>query len=999
MAKQGLLGPIIGLLILMTERVLAKLPYNPSYVSHPVSENQTAVYILSPGAEGFRLQSLNISSSFDISKPPITEILGELPFTTADDEETKAFISTTDGEGILTVYSGDCQTNSSEVWRFAAEKGNPDAPFQWEKSPPKETGDTRFQVPGPTFLSSIVPYPSEGEDSPSSLFVFGGMCPIIGEGKGNWIVDAEYSQTMVSLTPDISSSSVSYQSKVVKTSSSPVAEAGFAMTPLIPAYSNTSTHSLLTHQSFVLTGGHTQQAFINMSQVALFSLPESSWSFISVGQGDTSSVTDTSDISGVEPRSGHTAILTPDGSKIIVFGGWVGDTSAPAQPQLAILEVGREYGGKGDWTWRVPQQNQHGLESGSGIFGHGATMLPGGIMFITGGYQIPEATSKREMTTLSANTQGYLFNTTSENWITSYAATRLTAAGFKESHGPLSSTSQKAGFGVGLGIGLSVVFVLLFLVCRVGSRRSREHKRAREQALRKLALGAERPHFGPAGQIHESMSEITAEKLGQSHAYSWIGNGKEGGRCDSQDNGTFNAERTGLLVEVPSPTRGLRRSMHSRSYQSAYYDDSRRHVGFNAIHPIDEGDEYEEPTEDGIMRPGQGEAQRQSRTSIISNPFSDSARFSNSHNVDPATLELSAFHEKSAGQEWMDDFDARAGGNRPLTPGKSDRTLSNLSETSGSFMSVSSQHTNPLSLNRNLARMFSFRSQQSGTAGSDSSVLYEPVRSSSPESPSRGQFHSNDRMPETMHSSDRTLVSNGSPHTPTFNQLQAESGLLLGTNSLESIRPLSLSKSKGLGWIGNVRRTLGSIRKAENVAEPYSVNPENMTTIQRSTSTSPTKSFHSVLEGRDTASESANASTNIPRRAMSTSSSILRRKQGAKDWGAKRSSADSAQILQARLAASSDSGGTGSRSSDSPHSFDYEYGDDEEWDVEAAAEGRVVQVTYTVPKEKLRVVNPGIGDDVDNDSLVASEDTNPSKSHDDDGGGGDSQQSSTDKKE
>jgi hypothetical protein len=36
--------------------------------------------------------------------------------------------------------------------------------------------------------------------------------------------------------------------------------------------------------------------------------------------------------------------------------------------------------------------------------------------------------------------------------------------------------------------------------------------------------------------------------------------------------------------------------------------------------------------------------------------------------------------------------------------------------------------------------------------------------------------------------------------------------------------------------------------------------------------------------------------------------------------------------------------------------------DDNDWDVEAAAENRVVQVTYTVPKEKLRVVNAGVGD-------------------------------------
>jgi hypothetical protein len=33
-----------------------------------------------------------------------------------------------------------------------------------------------------------------------------------------------------------------------------------------------------------------------------------------------------------------------------------------------------------------------------------------------------------------------------------------------------------------------------------------------------------------------------------------------------------------------------------------------------------------------------------------------------------------------------------------------------------------------------------------------------------------------------------------------------------------------------------------------------------------------------------------------------------------------------------------------------------------DWDVEGAAEGRRVQMTYTVPREKLRVVNATAGD-------------------------------------
>jgi hypothetical protein len=38
--------------------------------------------------------------------------------------------------------------------------------------------------------------------------------------------------------------------------------------------------------------------------------------------------------------------------------------------------------------------------------------------------------------------------------------------------------------------------------------------------------------------------------------------------------------------------------------------------------------------------------------------------------------------------------------------------------------------------------------------------------------------------------------------------------------------------------------------------------------------------------------------------------------------------------------------------------------EDDDWDVEAAVEGRLVQITYTVPKERLRVVNAGVADRV-----------------------------------
>ena len=61
-------------------------------------------------------------------------------------------------------------------------------------------------------------------------------------------------------------------------------------------------------------------------------------------------------------------------------------------------------------------------------------------------------------------------------------------------------------------------------------------------------------------------------------------------------------------------------------------------------------------------------------------------------------------------------------------------------------------------------------------------------------------------------------------------------------------------------------------------------------------------------------------------------------------------------------------------------------GEEDEWDVESAVEKRVVQVMFTVPKEKLRVVNRN--PDGDGESILSAEKgeaagvTEESKGHD-----------------
>ncbi|EOD49216.1 putative galactose oxidase kelch beta-propeller protein [Neofusicoccum parvum UCRNP2] len=167
-------------------------------------------------------------------------------------------------------------------------------------------------------------------------------------------------------------SATQYTLNVAPARGPPVAEAGFALVALPPSYSNDSDGSRDQQQNFVLVGGHTQTAYINMSQVALYSLPQETWTFLGVGQPsqEHTGLTKRDETVEVEPRSGHTALLTSDGSKIIVFGGWVGDVNTPADPQLAVLNIGEGYGGDGDWHWTTPATSGSGLASGAGIYGH-----------------------------------------------------------------------------------------------------------------------------------------------------------------------------------------------------------------------------------------------------------------------------------------------------------------------------------------------------------------------------------------------------------------------------------------------------------------------------------------------------------------------------------------------------------------------------------------------------------------------------------------------------
>lgn len=974
-------------------------PYNPSYAWVPSTEKPSEAYILSSSSsvsEGYQLRSLDLSVAFDVDAPPLHNLPNPAPFLDAKSEN--AVVPITDGDTLPIIYAGDCKSQTGTVWKLEPGTDNDQGSKQnWlELDVHKAKDDAGVSLGGPNFLASAVTFSRSSQKSPSDIFVFGGMCPSDSNTAESWVSAADYSRDMQLLTPDGSSNVSTYGISAVSMRSPPVPEAGFSMTPLLPVHTNSSAGQQLTQQSFVLIGGHTQHAFINTSQVALFSLPETSWSYIPVSQPTPPAESRLAkrEVTGVEPRSGHTAVLSPDGSKIIVFGGWVGEPTVAAEPQLAVLRLGAGYGGSSAWAWEIAQESPHGLRKDTGIFGHGAAMLPGGIMLVVGGFEIAAgSTARRSPGAPKPNTQFYLFNTTSESWITSYDLSSQLDDDPNKSSGPLSSPSQKAGLGVGVGVGVSALSAVAVVLFCYRTRHSRQHRTFREQELRKLALGTERPHF----HVHDSHpSQPMTQSTDERSPFISSPFGARSGtvnRSNSHDPPSTAAaeERTGLLAETPSGAWSFQKGSLSRGRQSAAHSRP-----ISKIHPIDEGDEYEEVPQDEAEP--YDDYRYSKGPSIGFDAFIEPPSPVKACLAPPILPELPLLNDRDVSENnWLDGVAPAVthggpyepSGRRSASPDKSNRTLSSLSEGSGSGISISSHRSNPFSLNPMvLSQLSTLTSQQHDPSTSSSSKYDSRKYNYGPPPPQPIHKSGPDNIAGGVHVSDGLLDSEGSP-----SKYKRNSGSLMGqgpawlTQPESSIKQPNGPKSKAVEWAGNVRRAFGSIRKSDVTERPQSVthvltgdnNYDIWHQQQRSSSTSPTKSLLSAQDVNDQY-DWDDPLPGIPRRAVSTNSSMLRQKQGAKDWdAAKRGSAESSALLRNRTTHAGSvfyGGGHGSslasRATDSPDYTGEGYGEeneDEDWDVEAAAEGRVVQVTFTVPKEKLRVVNGGVGDGSDDDDV------------------------------
>jgi hypothetical protein len=970
-----------GLLALVTP-AFAQLPYHPTRVL-PL-QNGSAAYVISPRPSSSQC-SLSILDTSRIinSTTSATRLSDHLPFLS--ESVSKAFITINDAEGI-SVLAGSCKDAKEDLhlWRFT--RNETDNNGTWTTLP-LNVADASLSA---RYLSAGFAFSQTTSIQDASLYVFGGMCPNeTASDASDWTLDATYSNTMLTLAAVSSSDDSSqYQISLTGSRAPPIPEAGLTITPLAPTFSNTTGSNVSQQQNFVLLGGHTQTAFLNMSQLAIFSLPQQSWAFVAVSQSSSGTKRLRSrDLPVVEPRSGHTAVLTADGSKIIVLGGWVGNVSNPAQPQVAVLELGQGYGGQSDWAWTIPSTSGSPFSSGQGIYGHGAAILPGDVMMVTGGYPIDSSTSNKRR---QLPDDIYFFNTTSLTWTNTYSNPFPpgTSPGSNQAQAPSTGLkpSEKAGLGAGLGVGL-VVAIGVAVVWLLYSRRLRARRALREKELRELALGAERLHTpAPPGDSDSrypamrtaSWGGLQERQIESANPFPWapsaslVQKDTMGDEIDGYD--SRYAERTGALMEVPSPTRGLRKSLNTRN--PSPYGTYHQHPAAGIPGPVFRIDEEDESSQPGSLKRRKSPQPAGDRSSVVSDPFKDPPGTANSSRPDnPA-------HERQKEVEgWVEDWQSAAESmtisrstsqaqsrtysnlsqfrsQAPVassgrgSPEKSDRTGSNLSEKSIASASDYSRSV-PGTVSRTLSQrsvsagyaLFSGAAAAMGRLGgsrpnsseheNQASIARAPSNRSvslnvEPDSRSRGDTFSSARSAVgSIRPGENQALLNRNPHR----QQQ-------GVGEYQTLeRSPSKDKYARAGSLtGSGRKALnllGSMKRVFTGTGSVDVNDRVAVFEGRSGQSSPTK--HS---GQPEMSEA------VPRRTLSAGASFWREKQGPGDWDSEMNAGASSSIRRRPV--------PGLVINDNNGALEDDYAD---WDVETAVQQRVVQVMFTVPKEKLRVVN------------------------------------------
>lgn len=1019
------------------------LPYNPSSILlSPKYPNTTYAFLstVSTSLQG-QLVSIDISSTLQSSDLPMKTVSANLPFLQEGGAADIAYTTFLSESETISVYTGSCSSNSS-LWVFNPEDSSnqsTDGGTWTEASTTKSPAASAVLLSNANFLASAFSFPisAEPQGTQSSVYIFGGMCPTSrAPNATTWQNAASYSNNMLKLSQD----SGPYQISVVNSAGgSPIAEAGFTITALGPTYSNSSSGIVTQAQNFLLLGGHTQMAFINMSQVALFSLPEESWSFQTVSSASSTESTElaarseSSALSTPDSRSGHTTILNSDSTALIVFGGWVGDINTAAEPQLAILHLGEGFGGTGEWAWEMPSASGAGLSSGEGIYGHGAIMLPGNVMMVVGGYSIASPGSRKLKRSIAAS-QALFLNTTTMSWIPDYTnPSYITNASSNSTNLSQtdSSNSQKVVLGVSLGLGLAAVIgAAIFYYCY--SRKLKRRKEARERNIKALSQGAHEFYMNNNYMTEQAKNPLWGGIRGGEKSREgrtpWSSSASAPETAQDTTHGTAayvpynrygdNSHSSGqIFLQSSGESRGTpaipRKPINNRNAKGHYqltpnalpHSNGLRTAGI--IHPIYEADEdidisgnqntgsnlkSDDDTAPPPCEPSQDahtfRSPQNQNSDRMSDPFSDPATLvhydsslagpanrpetgyeQNIGRSTPSPVNYAKSRERGI-KEWVADWASAGAILRPHSrtqsitnsgrgsPTKesisgSGRTESNLSERSIATARSLGLSRNSSGRNNSLTAFFV------GSGGSRNHLV--PSNSTvvglgtvtnqghGDASPLSEQFGGNIRGLQPPRSADSGTASFNTAYTTQSGpapHVEAE-GLL----SQHSEAQGSPSKNKAMklsrrqeNWLGSLKRVFASTEKGR--PDSYG---------SSSAQSSPSREYN---YGSNVASSSAAGAE--PRRAASAASTnalMWRRKQGRGDWE------DSADQIQRSNTFTTDSSGR-------PLSYDLhglseaENADDEEdWDIERAVERRVVQVMFTVPREKLRVVNHDISVD------------------------------------
>lgn len=165
-----------------------------------------------------------------------------------------------------------------------------------------------------------------------------------------------------------------------------------------------------------------------------------------------------------------------------------------------------------------------------------------------------------------------------------------------------------------------------------------------------------------------------------------------------------------------------------------------------------------------------------------------------------------------------------------------------------------------------------------------------------------------------------------------------------------------------LGWMGSLRRALGadrSVSASQVPMPPMSMISDKQSVIppqqyyDRSNSASPTK--------ESTRAGASSSMSNGPRRTASDGSEFLRYKRGRKDW--EQTNEEPQDVRWVPYRDEPESGDWGDipkiQVQKQPEKSRAEDVADD-WDVEQAAAKRDIQVMFTVPKARLRVVNADV---------------------------------------